>query len=52
MGVQRVRTLIKGLMLSVARLDFEPDRERPENFKAALERQPDDIKLIMQFSEA
>jgi glucose 1-dehydrogenase len=27
-------------------------REKPENFKAALERQPDDIKVIIQFSEA
>ena len=26
-------------------------REKPENFKQALERQPDDIKVIIQFSE-
>jgi threonine dehydrogenase-like Zn-dependent dehydrogenase len=26
-------------------------RERPENFKQALERQPDDIKVVIQFSE-
>lgn len=26
-------------------------RERPENFKQALERKPDDIKVIVQFSE-
>ena len=26
-------------------------REKPENFKRALERQPDDIKVIIQFSE-
>jgi glucose 1-dehydrogenase len=26
-------------------------REKPENFKQALERQPDDIKVIVQFSE-
>jgi threonine dehydrogenase-like Zn-dependent dehydrogenase len=25
-------------------------REKPENFKKALERQPDDIKVIIQFS--
>jgi len=27
-------------------------REKPENFKQALERRPDDIKVIIQFSEA
>jgi threonine dehydrogenase-like Zn-dependent dehydrogenase len=27
-------------------------REKPENFKQALERKPDDIKVIIQFSEA
>ncbi len=27
-------------------------REKPENFKQALERQPDDIKVVIQFSEA
>ena len=26
-------------------------REKPENFKQALERQPDDVKVIIQFSE-
>jgi threonine dehydrogenase-like Zn-dependent dehydrogenase len=26
-------------------------REKPENFKLALERQPDDVKVIIQFSE-
>ena len=26
-------------------------REKPENFKDALERQPDDVKVIIQFSE-
>jgi glucose 1-dehydrogenase len=26
-------------------------RERPENFKKALERQPDDIKVVIQFSD-
>jgi glucose 1-dehydrogenase len=26
-------------------------RERPENFQQALERQPDDVKVIIQFSE-
>jgi threonine dehydrogenase-like Zn-dependent dehydrogenase len=26
-------------------------RERPENFKQALERKPDDIKVVIQFSE-
>jgi threonine dehydrogenase-like Zn-dependent dehydrogenase len=26
-------------------------RERPENFKQALERKPDDVKVIIQFSE-
>jgi threonine dehydrogenase-like Zn-dependent dehydrogenase len=26
-------------------------REKPENFKQALERKPDDIKVIIQFSE-
>jgi threonine dehydrogenase-like Zn-dependent dehydrogenase len=26
-------------------------RERPENFKHALEREPDDVKVIIQFSE-
>ncbi|MBK5104840.1 MAG: glucose 1-dehydrogenase [Burkholderiales bacterium] len=26
-------------------------REKPENFKKALERQPDDVKVIIQFSE-
>ena len=26
-------------------------REKPENFKQALERQPDDIKVVIQFSE-
>ena len=25
-------------------------REKPENFKQALERQPDDIKVVIQFS--
>lgn len=25
--------------------------EKPENFKQALERQPDDIKVVIQFSE-
>jgi len=25
--------------------------ERPENFKQALERRPDDIKVVIQFSE-
>jgi threonine dehydrogenase-like Zn-dependent dehydrogenase len=27
-------------------------REKPENFQQALERKPDDIKVIIQFSEA
>lgn len=27
-------------------------REKPEDFKKALERQPDDVKVIIQFSEA
>jgi len=27
-------------------------REKPENFQHALERQPDDVKVIIQFSEA
>jgi len=27
-------------------------REKPENFQRALERQPDDIKVVIQFSEA
>ena len=27
-------------------------REKPENFRQALERQPDDVKTIIQFSEA
>ena len=27
-------------------------RERPENFKQALDRRPDDIKVVIQFSEA
>ena len=27
-------------------------RERPEDFSKALERQPDDIKVVIQFSEA
>ena len=26
-------------------------REKPENFKQALQRQPDDIKVVIQFSE-
>ena len=26
-------------------------REKPENFKQALERKPDDIKVVIQFSE-
>jgi threonine dehydrogenase-like Zn-dependent dehydrogenase len=26
-------------------------REKPENFKHALEREPDDVKVIIQFSE-
>ena len=26
-------------------------REKPENFQKALERQPDDVKVIIQFSE-
>ena len=26
-------------------------REKPENFKQALERRPDDIKVVIQFSE-
>ena len=26
-------------------------REKPENFMAALERNPDDIKVVIQFSE-
>ena len=26
-------------------------REKPENFQQALARQPDDIKVIIQFSE-
>ena len=26
-------------------------REKPENFQQALERQPDDVKVIIQFSE-
>ena len=25
--------------------------EKPENFKQALERKPDDIKVVIQFSE-
>jgi hypothetical protein len=25
--------------------------EKPENFKQALERRPDDIKVVIQFSE-
>jgi glucose 1-dehydrogenase len=25
--------------------------EKPENFKQALDRQPDDIKVVIQFSE-
>ena len=25
--------------------------EKPENFQQALERQPDDVKVIIQFSE-
>ena len=52
MGVQRVRSLIEGLTLSVAKLDFEPDRVKPENIQDSLKRQPDDIKIITQFSEA
>jgi hypothetical protein len=27
-------------------------RERPKNFAQALERRPDDIKVVVQFSEA
>ena len=27
-------------------------REKPENFQQALERKPDDIKVVLQFSEA
>jgi threonine dehydrogenase-like Zn-dependent dehydrogenase len=27
-------------------------REKPEHFKQALERKPDDIKVVIQFSEA
>jgi threonine dehydrogenase-like Zn-dependent dehydrogenase len=27
-------------------------REKPENFKQALERRPDDVKVVIQFSEA
>ena len=27
-------------------------RERPENFSRALERQPDDVKVVLQFAEA
>ena len=27
-------------------------REKPENFQKALERTPDDIKVVIQFSEA
>jgi hypothetical protein len=27
-------------------------RERPEDFSRALNRQPDDIKVVVQFSEA
>jgi glucose 1-dehydrogenase len=27
-------------------------REKPENFKRALERKPDDVKVVIQFSEA
>jgi len=27
-------------------------REKPENFKRALEREPDDVKVVIQFSEA
>ena len=26
-------------------------REKPENFKQALDRKPDDIKVVIQFSE-
>ena len=26
-------------------------REKPENFNQALERQPDDIKVVIQFAE-
>ena len=26
-------------------------REKPENFQQALDRQPDDIKVVIQFSE-
>ena len=26
-------------------------REKPENFQQALERQPDDVKMIIQFSD-
>jgi threonine dehydrogenase-like Zn-dependent dehydrogenase len=26
-------------------------REKPENFRQALEREPDDIKVIIQFSD-
>ena len=26
-------------------------REKPENFQQALERKPDDIKVVIQFSE-
>ncbi|MCK7577585.1 MAG: hypothetical protein MZV65_18450 [Chromatiales bacterium] len=26
-------------------------REKPENFKQALERRPDDIKVVIQFSD-
>jgi hypothetical protein len=27
-------------------------REKPENFSSALERQPNDIKVVIQFAEA
>jgi threonine dehydrogenase-like Zn-dependent dehydrogenase len=36
------RTWLKGLITR---------REKPENFKQALERQPDDIKVVIQFSD-
>ena len=31
--------------------DYADGYEKPENFKQALERKPDDIKVVIQFSE-
>ncbi len=48
-GTERVKTWLTRTGQWLSRLITR--REKPENFQQALERQPDDVKVIIQFSD-